>query len=255
MDLFDLVNSFIEKGYGGETGRFDYDHNSDNDEDPDVEEMKDSLKMLFAFENCDEARRKITVAVQKSWRRVIKDGSSPSSPGFKRQLMAGLRDQGFDAGLCKSTWEKKGRLPSGYHDYVDININGTRYITNVFLAGEFEIARPSENYVSLLDVFPQISVCKVEELKKIVRIMCDAMKKSMNQQQMSVPPWRRYEYNHTKWFGSYKRITDEFPTNIVADSRVSSTGVVGVLSFSGQSCYRSRRREDFGGRGILFENW
>lgn len=104
MDLFDLVNSFIEKGCGvvvdEEIGRIDDDHNPYDDEDSDVVEntMKDSLKRLFAFENGDEARRKTTLEVQKAWRRVIETNSSPSSPDLKWQLMTQLRHQGFDAG-------------------------------------------------------------------------------------------------------------------------------------------------------------
>lgn len=78
-----MVNSFIEKGCGvlvdEETGGIGDDHNSDDGEVSDVEEntMKDSLKRLLAVDNGDEARRKVTVEVQKAWRRVIEDNSSP----------------------------------------------------------------------------------------------------------------------------------------------------------------------------------
>ncbi|KAL7594000.1 hypothetical protein Lser_V15G31981 [Lactuca serriola] len=253
MDLFDLVNSFIEKGCGvvvdEEIGRIDDDHNPDDDEDSDVVEntMKDSLKRLFAFENGDEARRKTTLEVQKAWRRVIETNSSPSSPDLKWQLMTQLRHQGFDAGLCRSKWKRNGKVPSGRYEYIDVNINGTRYMIDILIAGEFEIARPTKYYVSLLDVFPQITVCKIIEFKKIVRMMCDAIRLSMNQQQMHVPPWRRHEYVHAKWFGSYKRFTNTYSTKSITDSNIDSKKVVSFLSFSEQNCYWSRR-EEFGGR-------
>ena len=105
MDLLDMVNSFIDKGYGVivndhvdvEKGNKDDDFDSDDDvEDSDVEEIKDSLKRLFSF-NGDEARRKATLQVQKACRNVMND--NPSSSDFKMQLMACLRDQGFDAGM------------------------------------------------------------------------------------------------------------------------------------------------------------
>lgn len=109
LDLFDLVNSFIEKGYGvvadEEIGKMVVDNNDhidfdDEEDDADVEEMKDSLKKLFSFENGDESIRKATLQVQKAWRHVIKDTSSPySSSEFKSKLMIQLRDQGFDAGI------------------------------------------------------------------------------------------------------------------------------------------------------------
>ena len=88
-----------------------------------------------------------------------------------------------------------------------MNIAGNRYIVEVFLAGEFEIARATEDYTSLLEIFPPIFVGKQEELKRIVRIMCRAIKGSMKSVEMHVPPWRRNGYMQEKWFGSYKRTT------------------------------------------------
>ena len=73
--------------------------------------------------------------------------------------------------------------------------------------GEFEIARPTDQYTSLLEIFPQIFVGKVGELKQIVRLMCNAIRESMKSKDMPMPPWRRNGYMQTKWFGSYKRTT------------------------------------------------
>jgi uncharacterized protein (TIGR01615 family) len=116
------------------------------------------------------------------------------------------------AGLCKSKWEKTGRYPSGNYEYIDVNVSGNRYIIEVLLAREFEIARPSDKYASLLDVLALIFVGKVEDLKQVVRQMCMAMKESMKSMGMHVPPWRRSGYMNSKWFGSYKRTTNEVPT-------------------------------------------
>ncbi|KAM7512775.1 hypothetical protein LguiB_011650 [Lonicera macranthoides] len=62
--------------------------------------------------------------------------------------------------LCKSKSEKSGRIPSGDYEYVDINVNGTRYIIEIFLATEFELA------TSLVELIPNIFVGKIEELKQ-----------------------------------------------------------------------------------------
>ena len=115
-------------------------------------------------------------------------------------------------GLCKSRWGKtnKRSIPGDY-EYVDVNIAGTRYVVEVFLAGEFEIARATKDYISLLEEFPPIFVGKQEELKQIVRIMSRAMKGSMKSVEMHVPPWRRNSYMQAKWFGSYKRTTSAAP--------------------------------------------
>lgn len=115
-------------------------------------------------------------------------------------------------GLCKSKWVKSSRFPAGDYEFVDVNVNGTRYIVEPFFTGEFEIARPTSRYTSLLNVLPQIFIGEVEELKKIVRIMCTTIKKSMKKVDMPMPPWRRNGYMLAKWFGSYKRTTNAVPT-------------------------------------------
>ncbi|CAK9184869.1 unnamed protein product [Ilex paraguariensis] len=114
-------------------------------------------------------------------------------------------------GLCKSKWEKTGRYPSGNYEYIDVNVAGTRYIVEVFLAGEFKIARPTDHYTSLLNFFPLVFVGKIDELKQVVRLMCNAIKKSMKTMDMHVPPWRRHGYLQARWFSSYKRTIKEIP--------------------------------------------
>ena len=90
-----------------------------------------------------------------------------------------------------------------------MNVNGTRYIIEANLAGEFEIARTTRSYTSLIDVFPQIFVGKPEVLKQIVRLMCRAIRESMKSKDMKVPPWRRNGYMQAKWSAHYKRTTNE----------------------------------------------
>jgi hypothetical protein len=90
---------------------------------------------------------------------------------------------------------------------VDVNVSGNRYIVEVFFAGEFEIARPTSRYAELLDVFPRVYVGTPEDVKQIVRLMCNAMRESMKAVGMHVPPWRRNGYLQAKWFGHYKRTT------------------------------------------------
>ncbi|KAI3718657.1 hypothetical protein L6452_19536 [Arctium lappa] len=255
MDLSDLVNSFIQNGNGFVDSDFDSrpaDENCTFDGiDEDLEEMKESLKRLFRFENGDDVRKNLVLDVEKAWHAMTEDSSSPPSSGFKRQLMARLRDQGLDAGLCKSKWEKKGRLLAGDYDYVDVNVAGTRYIITISLREEFKIARPTDNYTLVLEILPQISVCGVEELKEMVRIMCKAMKKSMNQMKMVVPPWRRREYAQAKWFGPYKRTTNEFSTKNTINLNENNKKTVGFVSLP-TTCYDTRG-EDFARKDFAFK--
>ncbi|GMJ14138.1 hypothetical protein like AT1G12030 [Hibiscus trionum] len=209
-DLSDLVNSFIESDCDFETDEHVQEGDNENDGSSDSEgywsETKDTLKRLVVNYEDDKEKLKILEQVEELARRNVSD---MSSEGFKRRLMSGLRDNGFDAGLCKSRWEKFGRHPAGRYEYVDVNVNGTRYIIQVNLAGEFEIARPTTSYASLIEVFPTVFIGKPEELKQMVRVMCRAMRESMKSRKMKMPPWRQHGYMKAKWFSHYKRTTDE----------------------------------------------
>ncbi|KAF4399516.1 hypothetical protein G4B88_022599 [Cannabis sativa] len=196
-DLSNLVNSFIEKeAWSGDHGcEFDQEiinqhEGSDVDSWSDELERKDMLKNLLFGVNDDE------------------------DCDLKQRIYAEA-EIGFDAGLCKSKWDKSKRFPAGDYEYVDVNEerSGSRYIVEAFLVGEFEIARPSDQYTSLLEVFPLIFVGKVDELKQIVRLMSNAIRESMKAKGMPIPPWRKHGYMKTKWFGSYKRTTNAIPSS------------------------------------------
>ncbi|KAG8365364.1 hypothetical protein BUALT_Bualt18G0097000 [Buddleja alternifolia] len=218
-NLSRLVKSFLEREIVEERESEkvdDQDRDSNDDESEifksaDHFEIQDSLKRLFDLEN-DAVRRNIRAEVEKALGEV-RGGDESLSPEFKQRLVAQLRDRGFDAGICKSKWEKNNRCPSGDYEYIDINTAtataGTRYIIEISLAGEFTIARPTDSYTSLLETFPQIFVGKPDELKQVVRLMCAAIRKSMNIAEIRVPPWRRPAYMQNKWFGSYKRTLSE----------------------------------------------
>ncbi|GFQ08777.1 hypothetical protein PHJA_003021700, partial [Phtheirospermum japonicum] len=122
-------------------------------------------------------------------------------------------------GLCKSKWEKNGRNPSGNFEYIDVNAgDNSRYIVEVNLAGEFTIARPTDCYTLLLGNFPAIFVGKPEELKQVIRLMSKAIRKSLKNVELTVPPWRRLGYMQARWFGSYKRTINETPTGKASEN-------------------------------------
>ncbi|XVF27985.1 hypothetical protein REPUB_Repub14bG0156700 [Reevesia pubescens] len=219
-DLSDLVNSFLERGCEVETdeGKIDQEDEEEEQDDHDgywseIETKRELLSLLSNAhdDNQEELdlKQKIGKETELACEMILGDWSSED---FKRQLMSHLRDKGFDAGLCKSRWEKLGRhLPAGKYEYVDVKINGTRYIIEANLEGEFEIARPTTSYASLLEVIPPIFVGKPKVLKQIVRLMCKAMKASMKSRAMHTPPWRRSGYMKSKWLASYRRTVNEIP--------------------------------------------
>ncbi|XLS54100.1 hypothetical protein HN51_003855 [Arachis hypogaea] len=233
-DLFDLVNSFMESSDKAREIT-EEEEQSVNGEEGVVEERTDCfdsekremLQDLFACGDGDDIERDL---IRREVEAAVACGvvSKTNFPEFKRKLMSHLREKGFDAGLCKSRWEKTGRLKSGDYEYIDVNFSGERYIVEVFLASEFEIARPTIQYSSLLQVFPQIFVGTVEELKQVVKLMCSAIKGSMKTRDLHIPPWRRNVYMQAKWFSSYKRTTNVVSTRN-ASSNLSSESLVTPL--------------------------
>ncbi|KAK2979019.1 hypothetical protein RJ640_013653 [Escallonia rubra] len=234
-DLSDLVDSFLEReGNEVELGHDEHEEETDkkkkktkkkkkkksSDGEEGVEpercsfdsEAKEVLMSLVGGGEAEEegedgrVKRMVCAEVEKAWRSLLDEGAA--AEGYKRRVMTSLRQRGFDAGLCKSRWEKTASCPAGDYEYVDIIASETRYIVEVSLVTEFTIARPTKNYRSLLQSFPQVLVCKESELKQAVRVMCFAMRESLKKRDMHVPPWRRNGYMQSKWFGSYKRTTN-----------------------------------------------
>ncbi|XAR65719.1 hypothetical protein NMG60_11009917 [Bertholletia excelsa] len=213
VDLSDLVISFIERESRRERNSDEADHQEEQRNRSEFNgyciesDYVGLLRGLFGSED-DEIKQRILAEIKKTSCKV---GTGSPLSDFKRRLMTELRDRGFDAGLCKSKWGRSEGFPSGSYEYVDVEVTGTRYIIEVNLAGEFEIARATEGYASLLGLFPPIFVGKVEELKQVVNLMCAAIKDSMGRVDMHAPPWRRRRYMTAKWFGPYRRTTNEAP--------------------------------------------
>uniref|UniRef100_A0A7N1A0U9 DUF506 family protein n=1 Tax=Kalanchoe fedtschenkoi TaxID=63787 RepID=A0A7N1A0U9_KALFE len=252
-DLSDLVNSFLERDDDCENGyKEDEDHQkvlngADSDDLWSDSETRDELWSLMCRDSEDEQRMKIRNEVERA---MGFDGVDVD----KRKLMTRLRERGLDAGICKSKWEKTGRIPSGEFEYVDINMHNTRYIVELNLASHFEIARQAKGYAALLDIFPRIYVGKTEELKRLVRIMCAAIKASLKSVGMPVAPWRRNGYMQVKWFGAYKRTTNQVPAKVRPSAvenelRKRSVGFEFDASIPRQIVRGCRSEEQFGGKG------
>lgn len=80
-----------------------------------------------------------------------------------------------------------------------------RVIIDMDFRSEFQIARPTGSYKSLLQTLPFIFVGKSERLSRIISIMSDAARQSLKQKGMPFPPWRKAEYMKCKWLASYVR--------------------------------------------------
>lgn len=148
---------------------------------------------------------------------------------FNRNLMAYLREIGYNAGVCNTRWEPTGGgLAGGCYDFIDVfrkDLSPARYIVDADFSGEFEIARETANYAKLRSSLPRVFVGKPEDLKKIVRVMCDEARRSMKIKGLTLPPWRKNRYMQAKWLGPYRRTTNHSPATASSSSVVSNFAV------------------------------
>ncbi|CAK9143775.1 unnamed protein product [Ilex paraguariensis] len=129
---------------------------------------------------------------------------------FSRKIVTdGLLASGYDSSICKSRWDKSPLYPAGAYDYVDVIIEGERLIVDIDFRSEFEIARSTKTYKAILQTLPQIFVGKADRLQKIICIVSEAAKQSLQKKGIHVPPWRKAEYVKAKWLSPCTRITPE----------------------------------------------
>jgi uncharacterized protein (TIGR01615 family) len=149
----------------------------------------------------------------------------------RRVVMNSLRFAGYNSAVCKSRWEKTIGHPAGYYEFIDVvlersNLKSERFFVDIDFRAQFEIARPTDEYNSMLLQLPNLFVGRADKLCGIIKIMCDAARISLKERGMCIPPWRKYRYVQAKWLGSYKRTTKP------AASR-SALGALPRFPFSG----------------------
>lgn len=175
----------------------------------------DTLRAALADAAADVAAARIR---DEAERAVLDAASGPNvaagGDGVRKRVADRLRARGFDAGICRSSWERSGSVPAGSHEYVDVVLEtelpwatptSARYIVEVNIAAEFETARPSAQYRELLRSLPPVLVATPEAFKEVAAAMCAGAAESIRGAGMHLPPWRRARYVQAKWSGQYKR--------------------------------------------------
>ncbi|XP_023001736.1 uncharacterized protein LOC111495785 [Cucurbita maxima] len=126
-----------------------------------------------------------------------------------RVISGHLRNAGYDSAVCKTKWRSSHHIPSGEHTFLDVvhksKKGEVRYIIELNLRAEFEMARASEDYNRLVRRLPEIFVGKVEKLQGVIKIVCGAAKKCMKEKKMHLGPWRKQRYMQTKWLSACER--------------------------------------------------
>ncbi|XP_047949121.1 uncharacterized protein LOC125194950 [Salvia hispanica] len=141
---------------------------------------------------------------------------------MRRNVMAYLRNCGYNAAVCKTKWESSGGLSGGSYEFVDVvrGDSASRYVVDLDFAAEFAIARPARSYECLLQRLPRIYVGTAEELRQILRAASNAARWSMKCGGLILPPWRKHRFMQSKWLGPYRRTT-----SLISSAANRSNGV------------------------------
>ncbi|KAL6210996.1 hypothetical protein ACLB2K_016225 [Fragaria x ananassa] len=217
--LSELVYSFLEE----EESSSLESRSPHNDEDYD----SDRVDSVSDRSGAVECILRSSAANADSYAKVLLADVAEAVEAFaclsarQRSVTSFLRGKGHNAAICKTKWSSAGGITAGHYEFIDVVANPSatwqhqikRYFVDVDFAAEFEIARPSSQYMRLTQTLLRHFVGSSDELKKIVRVMCDAAKKSLRSRELSVPPWRKNRYMQNKWFGPYKRTVNPLPEN------------------------------------------
>ncbi|XP_051143662.1 uncharacterized protein LOC127260057 [Andrographis paniculata] len=139
---------------------------------------------------------------------------------MRRNVMAYLRNCGWNAAICKTKWQSCGGLAAGEHEFIDVvrTEYSARYFIDLDFAAEFEIARPTNSYECLLQHLPRIFVGASDDLKQILKLASDSARRSLKSSGLHLPPWRKHRFMQNKWFGPYRRTTNLFPASFSSPS-------------------------------------
>ncbi|XP_023752304.1 uncharacterized protein LOC111900654 [Lactuca sativa] len=197
------------------------DSDSDSDCESDrTDKIIEIMRSMWRNQNVDRFRVVLMAHVMKGME--IFQALRPNQQILHRNMMLFLQNIGYNAAICKTKWESCGGLTAGNYEFIDVvrSDSGARYYIDLNFAGEFEIARETNQFRRLSHHLPTVFVGKSEDLKQIVKLMSDAAKRSLKTRGLFLPPWRKNRFMQNKWFGPYRRTINYTPMNISSASAV-----------------------------------
>ncbi|KAI5078862.1 hypothetical protein GOP47_0006533 [Adiantum capillus-veneris] len=168
-----------------------------------------------------------------------------------------LQGEAYNAALCMTerkilSTTRSSLPPTGGHKYIDVIMgeetsqasligqksSDQRVIVDVGFRAHFEIARPLPAYQKLIAMLPSIFIGKADLLQRVVRIMCQAARASLECQDMPIPPWRSFSFLHAKWVSSScTRISSlEEATHVVLNGTSPSGSCGKTRICAGRNC-------------------
>lgn len=139
----------------------------------------------------------------------------PSSSGFctyclRRIIVDRLCNKGLNATLCTSKWKHTKQIPGGTHEYVELMavMPGRKkqvpFLIELEFRDQFVMAKACDEYRKLVSQLPEFYIGKPEYLSAIVRILCNAAKRSMKEKKIYMGPWRKRSFMEMKWSKSFE---------------------------------------------------
>ncbi|CAF1936456.1 BnaC05g44620D [Brassica napus] len=228
--LSDLVQGFLEneanQNVNEEPRWCDSDSESYSDSDSERVDLpdfaEDIAKILRNTLGEDNYGRMVLFHVARAMEMLPSLGSDQEQRAvLRRKLMSLLRGFGHNAAICKTKWKSSGGLTAGNHEFIDVvytpaaatSPQTVRYIVDLDFASRFQIARPTAQYSRVLQSLPAVFVGRGDDLKRILRLVCDAARLSLRSRGLTLPPWRKNRYLQTRWLGSYKRTVNLTPSS------------------------------------------
>ncbi|KAL6315717.1 hypothetical protein AAG906_006579 [Vitis piasezkii] len=93
---------------------------------------------------------------------------------------------------------------------------------------EFEMVKACDEYRRLIAQLPKSYIGKSDYLNAILRVVCDAAKRSMKEQKIHMGPWRKRSFMQMKWSGynDRKQPSKDQPWNKFSLSGITAAVVV-----------------------------
>ncbi|XP_076902286.1 uncharacterized protein LOC143556994 [Bidens hawaiensis] len=219
-----LLNCFNEENQKDDVDeQFDEINSHNNDSDSESEELDAKTEEIVSTlrdMNTDTFRNVLFVNVTKAIN--VFNCLKPNATVLNRNVMLYLQKLGYNAAITKTKWQTTGGLTAGSYEFIDVIESTTlvRYFIDVNFSGEFQIARPTNNFRRFITVLPVIFVGKSTELKRIVKLMSDEIRRSLKSRRLLIPPWRKNRFMQNKWFGPYRRTVNYTPVNVSSNLTV-----------------------------------
>lgn len=192
----------------------------------------DALEMLKCLVTCESREGRNLLADASMIVEANKSKIGKGKDSCIKIVTENLESLGYVASICKSKWEKTLSIPAGEYEYINVMINSDRFIVDIDFRSEFEIARSTKSYRTLLQSLPLVFVGKSDRVQQIVTLVCEAARQSLKKKGLHFPPWRKLEYMKAKWLS--RTAADSKSDGIVDVDMSSAPNTISTVNFNGE---------------------